>query len=481
VSIGAFSTAFQMLRALGERAISARELLELHLARIERIDGALNSIVVRDFERATRDAATADEMRAGGVAKPLLGLPMTVKESIDMQGLPSTAGVGFRTSHRASRDALTVRRLRAAGAVIVGKTNVCTWLADYIGDNPLFGRTNNPWNLEHTSGGSTAGSAALAAGLIPLELGSDLAGSIRVPAAFCGLWGHKPSCGLVPNSGHFPGAELPNPGTVLAAQGPHGRSAADVAMCLQVISGPDVDMDAAWEVKPRAARHQVLADFRVAFIEPPEWIALDPEIRFALENCRKELVGRCKSVESVDLSEVADLKKYFHQFRSMMNVLISIGWPAEKRHQAIATKLASRDELAAADARGLAASGSEYLMWLGEREAYRMKWREFFNRHDVLITPTTLLPAFAHPKVPASERRMQIDGQDCGFDDLSFYPALASLAGLPATAFPVGLNSVGLPLGLQAIGPFLEDYTPLKFADLLEREFGGFRPPPGYE
>jgi amidase len=470
-----------MVRALRERSVSASELLELHLARIAQFDGVLNSVVVRDFARARHDAAAADELLSRGVERPLLGLPMTVKESIDVEGLASTAGVEFRSQHRAARDALTVRRLRHAGAVLVGKTNICTWLADYIGENPLFGRTNNPWDLSRTSGGSSAGSAALAAGLIPLELGSDLAGSIRVPAAFCSLVGHKPSCGLVPNSGHFPGSALPNPGTVLAVQGPHGRSAADVALCLDVVAGPDVDMDAAWHLRMPAPRHQVLADFRVAVIEPPAWIALDPEIRGALENCRRELGKQCKTVEVTDLSEVANLKEYFHLFRAMMNVLISIGWPAEKRQQTLAAKLATGDELAAADARGLAAGGSDYLMWLGEREQYRMKWGEFFARYDVLITPTTLLPAFEHPTVPPFKRRMRIDGRECGFDDLSFYPALASLAGLPGTAFPFGFSGGGLPLGLQAIGPFLEDYTPLKFAELLEGEFGGFRPPPGYE
>jgi amidase len=274
---------------------------------------------------------------------------------------------------------------------------------------------------------------------------------------------------------------LPNPGTVLAAQGPHGRSAADVALCLEVLSGPDVDMDAAWQVKPPPPRHGTLADFRVAVIEPPAWIALDPEIRAALDNCRKELTPRCKTVETTDLSDVANLQDYFHLFRAMMNVLISIGWPMEKRQQTIAAKLAAGDEVAAADARGLAAGGSDYLMWLGEREQYRVKWGEFFARYDLLITPTTLLPAFEHPTLPPWKRRMRIDGREFGFDDLSFYPALAGLAGLPGTAFPFGFSSGGLPLGLQAIGPFLEDYLPLRFAELLEGEFGGFRPPPGYD
>ena len=467
-----------MLQALRARSVSARELLDLHVQRINRIDSTLNSIVVRDFDRAYRDASKADQLRAGGEDGPLLGLPMTVKESIDIQGHATTAGVPQRAEHRAAHDALTVRRLREAGAVIVGKTNVCPWLADYIGDNPLFGRTNNPWDLTRTSGGSTAGSAALAAGLIPLELGSDLGGSIRVPAAFCGLWGHKPSEGLIPNTGHFPGSSLPNPGAVLAAQGPHGRSAADLGLCVSVLAGPDVSTDTAWQVHLPPPRHAKLTDYRVAVIDPPAWAPLDSEIRAVFHQWTDRFRGRCVSVAVSGLSEIGDVREYFHLFRSMMNVLVTVGKTAAQRQPMIDAKLASGDQLDAADALGLAGSAQDYFLWLGQREHYRAAWRTFFSKFDVLITPMTLIPAFPHPTVPPSQRRLHIDGQECGFDYLSFYPALAGLAGLPGTAFPAGRNRGGLPLGLQVIGPLLEDFTPLKFAELLEQEFGGFAPPP---
>ncbi|HUB25664.1 MAG TPA: amidase family protein [Tepidisphaeraceae bacterium] len=463
---------------LRNRTISSSELLELHIRRMTRIDPLLNSIVVRDLERAKADAAMADRMRAGGDDRPLLGLPMTVKESIDIEGKATTAGVPERAGHRASADALTVRRLRQAGAVIFGKTNVCPWLADYIGDNPLFGRTNNPWDLSRTSGGSTAGSAALAAGLSPLELGSDLGGSIRVPAAFCGLWGHKPSEGLVPNTGHFPGSAVANPGAVLAVQGPHGRSAGDLAICLKILMGPDRGADAAWQVAPPSPRHSELSGYRVAVIDPPQWVPLDAEIRAKLTGWTEHLRSRCASVEVTDLGQVADLREYFFLFRSMMNALISSAWPTEKRQTAAAEKIATGDPLLAADARGLTASAQDYLQWLSRREEFRAAWREFFTKYDILLTPMTLVPAFSHPTVPPSRRRIRIDDRECGFDYLSFYPALATLAGQPATAFPAGFNKTGLPLGLQAIGPCLEDFTPLKFAERLAESFGGFQSPP---
>ena len=470
-----------MLQALRDRTISAVELLELQLRRIERYDTALNSIVVRDFERARRHAVDADKLRARGENRPLLGLPMTVKESIDTKDHATTAGVPQRAEHRAAGDALTVRRLREAGAVIFGKTNVCPWLADFIGDNPLFGRTNNPWDLAKTSGGSTAGSAALAAGLSPLELGSDLGGSIRLPAAFCGLWGHKPSEGLVPNTGHFPGSLLPNPGTVLAAQGPHGRSAADLALCLEVLMGPDSGADAAWQIKMPAAREEKLSKFRLAVIDPPAWVPLDPEIRATLGEWTKRLKGVCASVETTDLSEIADLHDYFYLFRSLMNALISIGWPMEKRQAVAAEKISTGDPQLAADARGLLGTAQDYLVWLGKREEIRAKWRAFFARFDILVTPMTLIPAFDHPTIPPNRRRLHIDGQECGFDYLTFYPSLATLAGQPGTAFPAGFNRAGLPLGLQLIGPNLEDFTNLKFAELLAEEFGGFQAPPEFD
>src|SRR4051794_38637267 len=271
-NLHAFSTAMQMLRALRAREISATELLDLHHRRIARLDGPLNSIILLQADSARREATAADLARTSGADRPVLGVPVTIKESIDVVGTASTAGVTARAEHRAARDAATVARLRAAGAVILGKTNVCPYLADFIADNPIYGRTNNPWDLTRTPGGSSGGSAALAAGFTPLDLGSDLGGSIRIPAAFCGLWGHKPSEAAVPNSGHFPGSALPSFATIMAAQGPLARSAADLEVALDVIAGPDVGMDAAWRLQFPPARHKRLQGFRVAVLPWLDWL-----------------------------------------------------------------------------------------------------------------------------------------------------------------------------------------------------------------
>jgi amidase len=477
--LDAFSPAERMTRGLRRRECSARELLEAHLLRIERFDPALNAIVVRDVDHARRDAAAADDRLASGDATPWLGIPITVKESIDVEGLPSTAGVPQRRGHVAQRDAPTVARLRAAGAVVIGKTNVCTWLADFTADNPVYGRTNNPFDLSRTPGGSSGGSASLAAGLTAMDLGSDLGGSLRVPAAFCGLWGHRPSETAVPNSGHFPGSSLPNAASIMAIQGPQTRSAIDLELALDAIAGPDVGMDAAWNLQLPSSRHDRLRDFRIAILPPQSWLPVDSQTHIALERLARDLAGLGASVRDYQPPGI-DPEESYALFRTMIAVMVSIRWPVEYRAEVASRKRASGERFQAAEARGIEATASDYLIWHEQRETLRAAWRDFFHDFDLLLTPATLGPAFQHTNVPPSERKLHIDGRVVEFDYTSFYPGLSNLPGHPATAFPAGLNDAGLPLGLQAIGPFLEDRTPLRFAQLVEQEFGGFIPPPGY-
>lgn len=477
--LDAFSSAEQMGRALRGRECSASELLEAHVRRIERFDPPLNSIIVRDFERARRDADLAGQRLARGDSSPWLGIPITVKESIDMEGLPSTAGVPQRRGHVAPRDATNVARLRAAGAVILGKTNVCTWLADFTADNPVYGRTNSPFDLKRTPGGSSGGSASLAAGLCAMDLGSDLGGSLRVPAAFCGLWGHRPSETTVPNSGHFPGSPRPNAAAVMAIQGPQARSAIDLELALDAIAGPDVGMDVGWKLRLPPPRHDRLADFRVAILPQQPWLAVDWQIMAALDRLAADLARLGARVQQVQPAGIDPAESYA-LFRRMMAVMVSSRWPAERQAEVAARKRASGERFQAEEARGLEATSGDYLIWHEQRETLRAAWRDFFRDFDLLLTPATLGPAFEHTEVPPAERKLHIDGREIEFDYTSLYPGLSNLPGLPATAFPMGMNDAGLPIGLQAIGPFLEDRTPIRFAQLMEHEFGGFVPPPGY-
>src|SRR5215813_5828634 len=260
-SIDGFSTASQMLQALRQRQLSAVELLTLHQRRIERYNPRLNAIVTECFEQAREAAEAADAARARGADAPLLGLPITLKESINVRGLKTTAGLPAFAQAPAKFDAPATQRMQTAGAVLMGKTNVPPMLADWQSDNEVFGRTNNPWALTRTPGGSTGGgAAALAAGLTPLEVGSDIGGSIRVPAAYCGVYGHRPSETAIPKSGGFPQADLPNPAFLMGVQGPLARSALDLELLFDVLVGPEPGEEVGWKLDLPPARHQRLAD-----------------------------------------------------------------------------------------------------------------------------------------------------------------------------------------------------------------------------
>lgn len=478
-----FATATAMLEALRQRQISAVELLEQHLQRIARYNPALNAIVTPNYEAARETAAQADAARARGEDAALLGLPLVIKDCIYVKGLPTTGGLVERANAIAPEDSQVPARVRAAGAVIMGKTNVPPYAADWQSNNPLFGRTNNPWNLDCTPGGSTGGgAAALAAGLTPLEFGGDFGGSIRIPAAFCGVYGHKPSETAVPRTGHFPGPlNTPNSATGMAVQGPLARSAGDLELALDVIAGPDVGEDVAWKLQLPPARHERLADYRVAVLPSLDWVPVDPEITGALE----DLAGRLGKAGVKKIGEAmpegfGDLQQYFRTYISIFSALSSVGRPEEEcRAEAKELrKLGDLHSVACAD--GLEARASDYVIWFGQRQHYRSLYRAFFQDWDVLLAPANIVNAFPHLENPLGHI-FDIGGRPAPYNLQFVYPGLCNLSGHPGTAFPAGRAGSGLPIGLQAIAPYLEDRTSLRFAALLEAEFGGFQAPPGYE
>lgn len=479
--LSAFATATDMLQALRAKQISSLELLELHLEHIARYNPALNAIVTPDYDNARRAAREADEMRARGEERPLLGLPLTIKDCIDVQGLPTTAGVPKRAGALAGADALVTARVRTAGGVIMGKTNVPPYAGDWQANNKIFGRTNNPWDLARTPGGSTGGgAAALAAGLTPLEFGSDIGGSIRVPAAFCGCYGHKPSETAVPRSGHFPGSPLPNAALAMSVQGPLARSATDLALAFDIVSGPDIGEEVAWKLAIPPARHERLSDYRVALLPPFSWLPIDEEIMEARETLVNNLRSVGVKVEEAQPAAFSDWRAYYKLYYALLAVIVTIGAPRwSLRRDALLSRL-SRDEFAHVWAQGLQASASDYIIWFARRERYRAIYREFFRDWDILLAPITFVPPFQHIDTPLARRTLVVNGQTVPYARMSAYPSLATLCGQPATAFPVGLTSSGLPIGLQAVGPYLEDRTTIHFAELMEREFGAFQRPPAY-
>jgi amidase len=479
-----FASATALLADLRAGKITSSDLTELYIRRIERHDARLNAVVVRDFERA-RQAARAADRGGSGV---LRGLPITLKESFNVSGLPTTCGVPAWKDFVSRHDAPAWARLREAGAVLLGKTNVPPMLADWQSANPIHGRTVNPWDVGRTPGGSSGGSAAaLAAGLSALEVGSDIGGSIRVPAAFCGVYGHRPSETLLPRSGQFPLPPIPNAAAVMGVQGPLARSAEDLELALGVLAGADVGEDVAWRVELPPARRARLAEFRVAILPAIPWLPVDDQIASALEELAARLGRLGCTVERAQPEALGDVRAHHVLYRSLLAAVTGAFLDPDARRQRLALWRRPADEFSRATVRGLEGTAGDYLVWHRQREQYRAAWRAFFRDWDVLLAPAINVLAYPH-----IERAWPEDDSDLTltftlgsrvvpYRDGLVYPAISTVAGQPATALPVGRSREGLPIGLQAIGPYLEDLTPIRFAALLAGEIGGFQPPAGYE
>jgi amidase len=361
-------------------------------------------------------------------------------------------------------------------------------LGDWQSTNAIYGRTNNPWDLGRTPGGSSGGSAAaIAAGLSALEVGSDIGGSIRVPAVFCGVYGHRPSETLLPRSGQFPYPPTPNSAIVMEVQGPLGRSAQDLQLALSLLAGPEVGEDVAWRVQLPPARHERLADFRVGVLPAIPWTILDDRIASTLEDLATRLGKLGCTVGRVQPEAIGDWKEHCLLYRTLLVMMTSVRLPEERRQLYLEWYRKYDSEFSRAAARALEAPPSEYVLWIGRRERYREAWRAFFRDWDVLLTPAFSTLAYPHVERPFPTDEsdftltLTINGQPAPYMRCLVYPSIPTLAGQPATAFPAGRSKEGLPIGLQAIGPYLEDLTPIRFAALLAREIGGFAKPDGYD
>jgi amidase len=479
-----YRTAGELVETLQSKKISAIELADHVIARIEALDQSLNAVVVRDFDRA-RDAARLADIAIGrGERRPLLGIPIVVKESFDVAGLPTTWGAPAFKHWKPQEDAVAIARLKAAGAIIVGKTNVPLLLGEWQSFNEIYGTTNNPWDLGRSPGGSSGGSAAaLAAGFGPLSFGSDIGGSLRVPAHYCGIYAHKPTLGLVPLRGHgVPGSLARANG--LSVVGPMARSAADLALALDVTAGPDDALGgSAYRLDLPPSRHNALKSFRVLVVDRHPLLPTAASVGTALDGLARRLVKAGVKVgrQSPLLPDHAAAARLFMR---LVMAGLSERWPPEQYEQArsAATALKPDDNsLAAERIRGVGLSHREWAAADAARLKLRQQWHALFREWDVVLCPPMATPAFPHDhSAPLSARRIEIDGKQYPYFDQLVWPEIATTPGLPATAAPIGLSESGLPIGVQIVGPYLEDLTPLAFAALLEREFGGFVPPPGY-
>jgi amidase len=415
--------AIELAARIRARALSPSEAVDAAIGRIERLDGAINAVVVRDFERA-RIAARAQTQAGPRDDQPLFGVPMTVKESFDVAGLPTTWGLESARGNIAAEDAVVVERLKRAGAVILGKTNVPPMLADWQATNPVYGRTVNPHDPTRSPGGSSGGSAAaLALGMVPAEFGSDIGGSIRVPSHFSGVWGHKTTWGVVSSAGqHPPGSDGHDP--ALGVVGPLARTGEDLALLLEVT------LD-----HPLASRAKPLRECRFLHLEDHPLCPAEGGVKAAIEAAVVAMEGAGATVDRRS-DRLPDLIAQHASYLPMLQIAMAQGGPGPD---------------------GQVASAARWFELCDEQARSQRAWAALFCEYDFVLAPIAAVPAFAHDERPIAQRTLDVDGAPFpAANAVLAYAGLATFPGLPATALPVG-SAGHLPVGLQVIGSRYRD------------------------
>lgn len=483
VSDFTFSSAIDTASAIRKGLFSSEELTKHILTRIDKYNPTLNAIVTLLKNEAIEQAQAADKMRAKGEwLGPLHGVPITIKDAFEIAGVRTTAGAPFLSNYRPKENAVVVTRLQKAGAVILGHTNVPFMLGDHQSFNDIFGRTNNPWNLERTPGGSTGGgAAALAAGLSYLSLGSDIGGSIRVPAHFCGVYGHKPTLNVVPQRGHIPPppGTPPQPPAYLPVAGPLARKASDLRMVLEIVGGPD-DEDAIayrWSLPPE--RKKRLSDYRIGYILDDPNCPVSSDVKVVLQTTIGKLRNAGLTLEEGWPEGVDPLKQY-HTYLFLLNSVSASDLKDDQFEEMHEQAKKQDGSNTAIRAWAWTAPHKYFQAASSDRMTARAIWQRYFQTHDVFLLPTAFVSAFPHDPKPWPERTLHTPEGSRKFDDMLFWISFATLTGNPATTAPIGITREGLPVGIQILGPYLEDATPIDVADKMAEVTGGFKPPEGY-
>ncbi len=458
----------QLVAALERGDVSARELLDLHLDRIEQLDGPINSVVTLEPERARAEASAIDDARAGGrTVGPLGGVPITVKDAIATAGIRSTGGAVELRDHVPTADATVVDTVQRAGAVVFGKTNIPRWSGDYQSYNELFGTTNNPWDLERTPGGSSGGpAAAVAMGFTAFEIGTDIGGSIRVPSSFCGVFGHKPSFGIIPTYGYLDNPTFHRNVADVNVFGPIARSIDDLELLLDLLVAPNPDDAVAWRIDLPPARATALGGFRVAAWLDDEFCRVDPAVLDVL-------TSTVDALERAGARVDRELRPDFDADAASFEGAVIIG---------AACAISDTDEEhGAAVAAGTALDHRAWDVLHRRRAVIRQRWSAFFTDVDILLCPVAPVPPFRHVHSSAGPNWLHAtlaDHDDRPYLDLVRWSALTGSAYLPVTVPPVGRTASGLPVGIQVVAPYLHDRTALAFARCLGDVVGGYEPPP---
>lgn len=479
-----FASALAAARAIRRRKISSAELTKHVLARIERHNPRINAIVTLNAEAALARARAADEALAhGDWLGPFHGVPCTLKDTFETAGMRTTAGAPDLAAYLPEHDAPVVARLRAAGAVLLGKTNVPLMAGDWQAYNDIFGTTNNPWDLTRTPGGSTGGgAAALAAGLSYLCVGSDIGGSIRVPAHFCGVYGHKPTLNVVPLRGHIPPppGTGPHPAFDLPVAGPLARSAADLKTLMEVLGGPDTEEFTAYRWSLPPARGTRLADYRIGYVLDDPLCPLSREVKEVLTGAIEKLQKAGARLEEGWPAGVVPADQ-FDTYNFLLWSFFAFEMRDDQLEEMRQRALNQDGSWEAKRAWAWTAPHKRFLDANERRLAARGVWQDYFRTHDAFLLPTAFVPAFPHDhSMPLENRKLATPEGTRSYADLLFWISFATLTGLPATTAPVGLTSGGLPVGIQILGPYLEDATPIDVAGKLADVVGGFSPPKGF-
>lgn len=475
-------------RALASGEVSSLELVELYLERIAAHNTDLNAVVTLDPERARAEAKVADAQRqAGASLGPLYGLPITVKDSYETDGMRTVCGRRDLRDYVPDQDAEAVRRLRAAGALIMGKTNMPAGNQDVQADNLVFGRTSNPWDTTRTSGGSAGGgAAATAAGLTGFDFGSEIGGSTRIPSHFTGLYGHKATWRSIPLIGHVPGG--PGDGRWgeidLACAGAQVRDARDLVPILQATVGP-AERDGGFSYRLAPPRARKLGDYRVAVWTEDPSCPIDTDVAAAVDDAVTALKAAGATVEVQPAALPVDIATSHRTFLPLVYGAFTYDRTGltMASNAALVRRLARHPRGEALDAiRGTFQTHYQWLQADVERHAIRQRWTEFFRQFDVVLMPVTPTVAPAHHNKPIDRfgRDFDVDGVPRSYWDQVKWSAIANVSGGPATTIPVGKGRSGLPVGLQAMGHSGGDLTTIKFAELLGREVEGYVPPPAF-
>ena len=479
-----FATATGALHAIQRRRVSSVELITETFSRIEKYNSKINAFVTLVEEQAMERARKADAALAKGESwGPLHGLPILVKDSYQTAGVKTTCGSQLLSGFVPSKNAVAVERLLAAGAIMIGKTNLPEFAGDIQSFNKVAGTTNNPWNLDRTPGGSTGGgAAALAAGIGYLEIGSDIGGSIRTPAHFCGVYGLKPTLNVVPLDGHIP----PPPGQVdafieLPVSGPLARSAKDLQLELEIIAGPTALEAKAYSWRLPAPRHKQLQDYRIGYVLDDPFCPVTPEVKAVLEKAVDALRSAGATLIEGWPTGVSPSKSYEVYIKLLAATFSVMQTQEELDHLASLTEDHVAFENGKQWEKGLTFSHVQWLKVAPNRIRERQTWQSYFKGVDAFLMPTDFTTAIAHDhSMPLLDRVVKTSQGDRAYLDLTAWIHFATLTGNPAVVAPVGFATDGLPVGIQIMGPFLEDATPIHLAELMESVTGRFQPPQGY-